>query len=158
MGKWIIGISVVAVVALAAWFGGSYYCNTALKHRTEIGYMKTLADRIRQCKPDNVKRIIISDDIIGIVELDHKRDYQDIERLMSSLKQVTVENRECSVNRTGTLIVYLAEPVKGYASFRIDGDFNPDHSPIITRSMRSDDLGTVVRTILLKKTQNKTDK
>lgn len=35
------------------------------RHRTEIGYTKALVSRIRQCKADNVKRVIIVDDIVG---------------------------------------------------------------------------------------------
>lgn len=51
----------------------------------------------------------------------------------------------------GCLIVKFEKPIDGFPGFRIDGNFDPDDAPIITRSMRSDDLGQIVYDILKSK-------
>jgi hypothetical protein len=145
-------VSITAFSVFVVYFGWSYYSDTALRHRTEIGYMHALMNRIRQCKADNIKKVVIADDEMGMVELLSEKDYSDIKRILYSLQHATIENRERTSNSTAILIFYLAKPVEGYESFRIDGNFDPNKAPNITSSMRSDNLGRIIHEILVKKT------
>lgn len=95
MSKLVIRVSILSAIVATLWFAGQYYSSTALRHRTEINYMKALAERVKKCRASDVETVqIFLDSAKKPVVLNQKDDRADISRLINSLRHITVEDRE----------------------------------------------------------------
>ena len=122
----------LAGITIAALLGGY---NLA----TEIADRKITVRIVQSISPADVKTIFIELDGIGDIYLTSPKD-DDIRRILSSLKRVTVADRECRLMDTDMLTVQL----KKTGGVNIYGRFDPDRAPIISKSMRSDDLAGIL--------------
>ena len=134
----------LACVAMLAYV---FLFTPVFRHRTEITAAKSVVEGVQSISPADVKKMFIMLDEMGAIYLTSPKDDDDIRRILSSLKRVTVADRECRLMDTDMLTVKL----KKTGGVNFWGRFDPDRAPIISKSMRSDDLSAIVHDIFRRK-------
>ncbi|MBI2843712.1 MAG: hypothetical protein HYX78_09960 [Armatimonadetes bacterium] len=142
-------VSIFAVVLL--FFTYRYYTNTTAH---EV-YIKERLYQINKFGAAEVKKIYITAGyrngelpFIYQIELDGKKDKEDIDRLFESIKAIHISRRKVRIPAgRDRIVIYW----KSGGGLELWGCFDPARAPVISPGMRSDDFSQIVHEIAKRK-------
>ncbi len=134
----------VALAAILVFVGYACILIIGVPHSDPLPAARIRAKMARQIQVKEVAKImILLDEPLGqMLVLERGRDDRDIEILLGSIKRLRVPERENRVNETDRIGVSKLKPHSG--GMIITGRFDPARAPVVSRTLLSEDLGTVV--------------
>jgi hypothetical protein len=143
----VAALLLVVIVVCVAVFAYIFLITHGFWHHSEIPAARNATRFVHSISSMDVKKIVIILDGPDGVILTAGKDTNDIRRLIDSLKRVTVLNNECRAETTDQIAVLT----NSGGSVRICGHFAPEDAPVISPSMRSNDLGAIIYDIFKRK-------
>lgn len=148
--KWVERVLAYAIIAAALGFLGWAYYTFALPHWSDIPNVRRKVDRIKRVSRSDIDAMQILLDRKQLLTLKSPEDKGYIDQLVGSLKRMTVADTEFNSTDEDLIIVHVKGKPYGI-DIRVEGHFDPDRAPVVSKALRSDDLGKLVYDVFRRK-------
>lgn len=142
-------VAIVAVATLALVRVAGFYMSTTIDEH----YARQRLERLQKVRLSEIRRIYIAggvhDEPPMSACLEGDRDREDIAQLLAALKKIQVSDRAVRVPAIQERIVIMGEKERHLAT--IYGYFDPRRAPVISPTMRSQDVSRIVKDIVKRK-------